>query len=882
LDCPENKNRTVLFYKHLKKYCLLFFLIFSAFNLFARDIEITVEDTELGLPLEGAVIRSWDGKQYTTDKNGKVLVAVPNDRQVLVHAAYPGYENSRQTITVSQNTYTIGLRLIGIMEGRELVIEAARPGSADSKTGRSVAVSEREIAQTAEIGIVEDVMNSIKLLPGVGYAGFFNAQPSIRGGDPGDMKASLDGFYIMNPYHWGGGFSIFDPRMVQSAQLSHGVFSSRYGHTISGLLDITTKEPSSVESEFELGMSTSAASVSLSLPIMGRGGILFMGRITYYDPFIWFAKQLSQTIEELAIVNSIRIAPYIRSGTVTGNYRFNDKLELRATGFWGMDGVGATFENGSSAASEFTSSSKTVFDWTNYQGFITAGLSWNPGNTMLLKFTAGTGYEDALVDGDMKFDITGKTFSDDFDYWKTLLTGYINNDAYDFYSRDRFREDTKMFNIQGRVDYDWELGSGLLAAAGIQEKFTGFIQKSDDFITFENWFNDMNTTDRDNIKAVLGNEFLYYNYLRIQYPSAYIAGLNNKIFTTSAYILGEYNPPDKRFGGELGLRMDHYYLLGKDFSIPFTPTLNPRINVDFNILKNRGIVHSLDISAGTGLFSTVDDVVFMAEKKFDIKTGKQGRSWTSVLGIKTDLQDNITVNIEGYYKNIYNRIYVPIDATGTGINPRPKMDGEGRVWGIDAMVQKFQSRFWDGWLSYSYNWANYRDPNSGNPDIGFSGGTQGEDWYFPSYHRFHNLNLVLNIKPVRQFNIYTRFGIASGVQISKRNERGPQSWPVYVYDPDTGSAYFIEKFYWFSESGEKIRTTPSFPLDIKFSIFGKNSEGKTRYEVYFAIENILALLYSARGNTGYNQYTGDVMTGSNSASYEIPIPVPSFGFKYSY
>jgi hypothetical protein len=71
-------------------------------------------------------------------------------------------------------------------------------------------------------------------------------------------------------------------------------------------------------------------------------------------------------------------------------------------------------------------------------------------------------------------------------------------------------------------------------------------------------------------------------------------------------------------------------------------------------------------------------------------------------------------------------------------------------------------------------------------------------------------------------------------------------------------------------------------MDIKFSIFGKNEKGKASYEVYVAIENVLGLLYTAQGNTSFNTYTGRVDTGSNAANYDIPVPIPSFGFKISY
>ena len=130
-------------------------------------------------------------------------------------------------------------------------------------------------------------------------------------------------------------------------------------------------------------------------------------------------------------------------------------------------------------------------------------------------------------------------------------------------------------------------------------------------------------------------------------------------------------------------------------------------------------------------------------------------------------------------------MYIPI-YFGLDSEPdvRPQYDGVGNIWGIDLMLQKLQSRFWDGWLAYSFSWARYRDPSSGRANMGISGGTQGDDWYFPGFHRFHNLNLVFNIRPAPQFNIYTRFGFASGTQIVRRIGSSPESYPVLMYDPD--------------------------------------------------------------------------------------------------
>jgi len=277
----------------------------------------------------------------------------------------------------------------------------------------------------------------------------------------------------------------------------------------------------------------------------------------------------------------------------------------------------------------------------------------------------------------------------------------------------------------------------------------------------------------------------------------------------------------------------------------------------------------------------MDNTVFMAEKKFDIDELKPNRSWTNVLGTRITFSEGLILNVEGYYKYVYDRMYIPITRNLNDLDIRPQFNGEGNIWGVDLMLQKLQSRYVDGWISYSYSWARYRDPSNDNANMSISGGAQGNDWYFPSFHRFHNLNLIANIKPAPQFNLYARFGFASGTQTAKRVASGPTTYPSLVFD-GSGNLNIVQRYEWLSERDENNRTSPTLSLDTKFSIFGKNPAGKIRYEIYFAVENMLSLVYVEQGNTRFNQYTGEVETGSDAASYGIPIPIPSFGLKLSY
>jgi hypothetical protein len=844
---------------HKKRPFLIILLMYSLIPLQAREIEIVVEDSDLGHPLEGALIRSWDGQGYTCDEAGKALITVPDDRQVVIQGAYPGYESGRLVIPLSGNRFTLGLRLSGIMEHQELVIEASRPGTSETRSGRSVAISDKDLARTAEIGVIEDVMTSIKLLPGVGYTGFFNAMPSIRGGEPSDLTAVFDGFYIERPYHWGGSVSIFDPRMVQSAQLSHGVFSARYGHTISGLLEISSRKPSSTEVELELGLSTSATNLNLSYPLWGKGGIMVMGKVTYWDPFVWLMKQF---VDE---VQYITVAPYIRSGAFSADYRFTSDLELTAHGFIGGDGVGALYTND---GEEDGLKTKTDMDftWDNTLGFFITGLTYNPLPFMVLKATAGLGLLQYDLEGTIYYNLI-VPYSDDFlnDYG-SLLNG---QSAYTIDQNQAVAFTNTTRNYQGRLDFDWKLCDSFLFAAGVQELYSQEILEQTFHSILEGKVSDYPLPFP--LPPGLDPDNLYVNL-----PWNRTVDVSNQGLNSSAYTVMECTTPDKSFGVEMGLRLDHFYFIGRDFTIQTSPVFNPRINFDFGILQNKGIVDSLTATVGTGLFSSLNDNLSAIQSSNGIGDFemKPNRSWTSVLGTKLDFSGGFSFNIEGYFKYVFDRAYTSTTTdTITQIRTTDYwFDGEGRIWGFDFMLQKLESRYWNGWLSYSFNHARYRNPQSNS-------GYQ-RDWFYPSFHHFHNLNLILTIKPVQSFHIAVRFGFASGAPKSVVGTI--TSYPVVVVDEQGNFQQIIQKYKRDSSYSDTERDGFALPLDVKFSFFHFNPLGKGHGEFYVAVENLLWFIESRRRNTSFNSYTGKEDQGSDTASYQLPIPMPSIGFRWSY
>jgi hypothetical protein len=889
----------------------VFFFLFPAI-IAARDISVYVEDKDLEMPLEGAAVTLRSGQRFICDGDGIAHVSLPDDRQTIVIVTYPGYETLRLTIPAADaaagnSRFTAAMRLGGIMQGQELVLEAARPETSETRSGRSVAITERELERTAEIGIIEDVMNSVKLLPGVGYSGMFSAMPSIRGGDPGDLTAVLDGFYLERPYHWMGGISIFDPKMISSARLSHGVFSARYGHTISGLLEVTSKSPSPTETELEAAVGSSAASLNLSLPLGGRGGVLFMGKITYWDTLIWAAQGLSKAVEDenLNMVNYITTAPYIRSAALSMNYRITPDMDWRLNAFFGSDGIGADFITD---YSRFTDDGvqgimEMQADYDNYQGFFITGLNASPNTKLTLRFTGGAGFIRAITEDMINNNITA-SYNDNFlDTLPPFLANSLRGKTYTAPNINAGVEmENSIFNAQIRADADIDLGKGFIAAFGVHELYSMWALKEDINLSFIEF--PVAEISQENINVLpqeLQNVIPFLQgipNLAIIMPRSFNGDVTNHGFTTSAYGLVEYTSPDQRIGVELGLRVDHLFFMGKNFSIATEPAVNPRLNIDFNILKNYGNIDSLIATAGTGLFSSINSLIcffdpdqFGTGTKIDLDNieMKFNRSWTTVIGLKLDFLDRYSFAIEGYYKHIFDRAYITADISASAIVPELNFDGVGEVWGFDLQLQRLESRYFDGWISYSFTWARYNDPHGGGEGVNMGSlDSVGGDWYYPSFHRFHNCNIVLNIKPFNWFNIGIRFGFASGQPADKVSDT-IESYPVIALDEngvpaldENGKPVIIQKYRRDSWYDDNERSAWSLPLDIKLTFFTVNKSGRSSMEIYVAAENILSLVYRPSGNTTFNSYTGKEDTGRGGGNFNLPIPLVSFGFKWRY
>ncbi len=125
------------------------------------------------------------------------------------------------------------------------------------------ALEARELVALPQIG--DDVLRPLTLLPGTAgndvSAGF-----SVRGGRQDEVSVRLDGLEILEPFHLkdlGSALSILAPVTLAEVELLTGGYSVEYGDRMSGVLEMTTLEPT-WQRRSQLGLSVLQGQASTS------------------------------------------------------------------------------------------------------------------------------------------------------------------------------------------------------------------------------------------------------------------------------------------------------------------------------------------------------------------------------------------------------------------------------------------------------------------------------------------------------------------------------------------------------------------------------------------------------------------------------------------
>ncbi|MGB9741940.1 MAG: TonB-dependent receptor [candidate division WOR-3 bacterium] len=163
-------------------------------------------------------------------------------------------------------------------------------------------------------------------------------------------------------------------------------------------------------------------------------------------------------------------------------------------------------------------------------------------------------------------------------------------------------------------------------------------------------------------------------------------------------------------------------------------------NTGFNLAVGRFTQPLVTLNSTEAIFSIYD--VWVPVSAVQPIPG----SWHYITGVEHWFNDNLTVQVDGYYKDYqhlletrYGELFTPPDSL---------LAASGFSCGLELLVRKSSGRL-NGWLAYSYMWTER---------------SAGGERYHPHYDRRHNINLVVNLPQLLLgFDLNARFTLGTGL-----------------------------------------------------------------------------------------------------------------------
>ncbi|HNY04070.1 MAG TPA: TonB-dependent receptor [Bacteroidales bacterium] len=221
--------------------------------------------------------------------------------------------------------------------------------------------------------------------------------------------------------------------------------------------------------------------------------------------------------------------------------------------------------------------------------------------------------------------------------------------------------------------------------------------------------------------------------------------------STEASLFGKYKWLPGKFIVEGGFRFQYYASLS-------TGSLEPRIAVKYNMFKNFRLKMAAGLYSQNLISTTYDkDVVNLFYGFISSPTNDLQRSSQAILGLEWDLMQNLSLNVEGYYKYYprlismnRNKVYedTPENAKIPAYYKKDFITETGDAEGVDVSV-KYDWKKLHFWVTYSYGFIHRND---------------GRYDFVPPYDRRHNLNAVSTIQwgKKNDWELDVRYNYGSG------------------------------------------------------------------------------------------------------------------------
>ena len=646
----------------------------------------------------------------------------------------------------------LNIRLVSGAALSEAVVTAQQETGISATKMSAIEVPLQIVKSAPALFGESDVIKTIQLLPGVQGGLEGFSGIYVRGGGPDENLLLLDGIPVYNAEHMLGIFSMFQPEAIKKMTLIKGAFPARYGGRISSIVDVRTNDGNLYETSGNIGISMLADKFHLEGP-------LWKGKTSY---------SISARGMHTAFLK-----PMLKALKFDGNYYFydldaklthwvNERNRLYLNVYNGMDNLHYKHAE----KQQYTLPNSPVQSTNN----ASMGMRW--GNTVA-----------ALR-------------------WNHILSGQLFSNTTLAYNRYRFVTvtDLLMEERQGNTvmdknyysfDYrsgmrDWVLKTDLDYFPSTRHKlhFGGsytlhrFIPETSSIARQVNdAATQVDTSWRSSILVQIGHEFSLYAEDEIQLSDALALnpGVHASLFNTQGKSYWALEPRmSAKWAFAQGWstkaaysRMSQYvHLLSSsqmslpiDLWVPITRNIAPEVSSQYSLGLYYGGIRGWEFSL-EAYFKDMDNVV--------------------------EYKDGVSffLNSVGWENKVET--------------------GRGWAMGIELFVEKTMGKT-TGWLGYTLSKSDRIFPTI----------NAGKSFPF-RYDRRHNINLVLNHRFSKKFDMSTTWTYASG-GVTTLGER-----TVAMSSP-TGEVYEAEHV----PSRNNFRLPASHTLNLGFNLHKPHYRGES-------------------------------------------------------
>ena len=787
------------------KNTLTLVLILASFAMFAQEkftLSGTISEAQSGETMIGVnVLIPALQTGVVTNQYGFYSITLPKGTHQVIYTSL-GFESYTQTIALKAAVNN-SISLFETTQMLDVVILETDVEKTNIKTPQmSVTTLKANTIKRIPVVLGEaDVLKAITLLPGVTNAGEGASGFNVRGGAADQNLVLLDEATLYNSSHLFGFFSVFNPDAIKDLTLYKGGIPARYGGRIASVLDIYQKDGNKRAFGATGGIGLLASRLLLEGPIVkDKGSFLIGGRSTYAHLFIPLVDPGNENVAYFYDLNTKL------------SYDIDDQNKLFLSGYFGRD----TFNLGEIFGNTF--------------GNTTLNLRWNHlfndtlfSNLSLIYSDYYYGLE--LKFAEFQFDSGIRNFNLKYDF-----TSYVS-------------EAVKLQFGFNSIYYKFNPGEVFPTTDNSGRNY----RKLTDKYAFENaGYIDGNikVSEKLNIQAGLRLS----NFTRLGQASINVYDNDNPIsYNQNLDVYQKATPIDT-------------ISIARDASIKSFLNLEPRVSAAYQLSESSSIKASYNRTAQyIHLISNTS-----SPTPFDIYA-PSGQFIKPQLGDQFAVGyfkgfENFSLEVEGYYKEVKNRIdYVDdADLIANEAIEQVVLNGETRAYGLEFLLRKTKGNL-QGWLAYTLSKSEQRTPGRTAIETGINNGK----WYNTAWDRTHDFSLTAQYKLSEKWFLGANFIFQTG---------RPATFPLgqYEYPGQVVPVY---------EARNASRFERFHHLDIS-ATWNLKHKSKKRWsdEIVFSVYNVYD-----RKNAASVSFRKNTDTGNNEAvrlSIFGIIPAITYNFKF--